>query len=252
MQYPRPAGRISITVADNRALLGEAAALAVATTIRRLHERQSGVNIVFAAAPSQDEFLAALAQQSLDWRRIHAFHMDEYLGLGAEAPQSFGYYLRTHLFDAVSPATVSLLDGLATDTRAECRRYSGLLDNSPVDIVCMGIGENNHLAFNDPPVADFHDAEKVKPVTLDADCRQQQVNDGCFPSLEAVPRQALTLTIPALMAGRYCFVIVPGERKARAVYNTLHQPVSERYPSTILRRHPAVELFLDSDSSKLI
>jgi glucosamine-6-phosphate deaminase len=116
----------------------------------------------------------------------------------------------------------------------------------------MGIGENNHLAFNDPPVADFHDPETVKIVTLDADCRQQQVNDGCFPSLSAVPEQALTLTIPALFQGRHIICVVPGERKAGAVYHTLHSPITEKYPSTILRQHHSVEMFLDKDSSRNI
>jgi glucosamine-6-phosphate deaminase len=124
-----------------------------------------------------------------------------------------------------------------------------LLKQLPPDIVCMGIGENNHIAFNDPPVADFNDREMVKVVTLDADCRQQQVNDGCFPSLAAVPEQALTLTIPALVQGRHIICVVPGERKANAVYHTLHSPITEQYPSTILRQHHGVEMFLDRDSS---
>jgi glucosamine-6-phosphate deaminase len=144
------------------------------------------------------------------------------------------------------------MNGLAADPEAECRRYTALLQAHPTDIVCLGIGENNHLAFNDPPVADFRDPQTVKIVTLDADCRRQQVNDGCFPTLAAVPLQALTITIPALMAGRYLFSMVPGERKARAVANTFDQPVTERYPSTILKQHPAVQLFLDRDSSKLL
>jgi glucosamine-6-phosphate deaminase len=208
--------------------------------------------MVFAAAPSQNEFLAALVLQPLQWGRINAFHMDEYLGLGSDAPQSFGYYLRTQLFDKADIGSVQLLDGLAADPVAECTRYATLLGTHPPDIVCMGVGENNHLAFNDPPVADFNDPQSVKLVTLDEDCRRQQVNDGCFPTLDAVPRQALTLTIPALMAGRSLFVMVPGLRKAVAIANTFAKPITETHPSTILRTHPAVELFLDRDSSKLL
>jgi glucosamine-6-phosphate deaminase len=243
---------IRLRIFDNRDALGQAAANAVAESIERLLATQPTLNIVFAAAPSQNEFLGALVKQPLDWRRINAFHMDEYLGLGANDPQSFANYLNTHLFAHVPFKKIHLMNGLAPDPQVELERYAALLKENPTDILCLGIGENNHLAFNDPPVADFKDAATVKIVTLDAACRQQQVNDGCFPTLAAVPAQALTITIPALMAARYCFAIVPGERKAIAVANTIDSPLSERYPSTILRQHPAVQLFLDRDSSKLL
>jgi len=243
---------ILVHIFESRESLGEAAAKAVAETIQKLLATQPTLNMVFAAAPSQNEFLAALINQPLDWGRINAFHMDEYLGLGPGAPQSFGYYLNTQLFEHVPFKNAYLMNGLAADPQAECERYSALLEANPTDILCLGIGENNHLAFNDPPVADFSDTARVKVVTLDGDCRQQQVNDGCFTTLADVPTQALTITIPALMAARYAFAMVPGERKAKAVANTFDQPVTERYPSTILRQHPAVRLFLDRDSSKLL
>ena len=236
-----------LTVFDDRILLGEAAALAVGQTIRDLLAGQPEVNIIFAAAPSQNEFLQALCNQPLDWKRVNAFHMDEYVGL-----RSFSGYLRDRLVSKVSFGSVHFLDGHAPDPVAECRRYAALLQQSPPDIVCMGIGENSHLAFNDPGVADFNDPVRVKVVTLDGDCRRQQVNDGCFPFLEDVPQEAMTLTIPALMRGRYLFVVVPGERKATAVYHTLNSPVTEHYPSTVLRRHEAVRIFLDRDSSRLL
>jgi glucosamine-6-phosphate deaminase len=243
---------IRIRTFDNRDQLGEAAARTTADAILRLLTTQPLVNMVFAAAPSQNEFLAALSQYPLDWGRINAFHMDEYTGLDSLSPQSFGYYLKTRLFDKTPFRCVHLLNGIAPDPQAECRRYADLLEQFPTDIVCMGIGENNHLAFNDPPVADFHDPEKVKVVTLDEDCRRQQVNDGCFPSLAAVPKQALTITIPALLDCRHIFAMVPGERKAKAIFNTFNSPITEQVPSTILKQHPAVQLFLDRDSSKLI
>jgi glucosamine-6-phosphate deaminase len=176
--------------------------------------------------------------------------MDEYIGLNEDAPQSFARYLKEHLFDKTAFRSIHFLHGDAEDLDAECRRYAALLKQLPPDIVCMGIGENSHLAFNDPPVADFNDRETVKVVILDADCRQQQVNDGCFPSLAVVPEKALTLTIPALLQGRYIICVVPGVRKANAVYHTLNSPISEQYPSTILRQHRGVEMFLDKDSSK--
>jgi glucosamine-6-phosphate deaminase len=241
---------IRVNIFADRAQMGAAAARTTADLIRHLLASQPVVNMIFAAAPSQNEFLAALSEQPVEWSRINAFHMDEYIGLNEDAPQSFARYLKEHLFDKTPFRSIHFLQGDAEDLDAECRRYTVLLKQQPPDIVCMGIGENNHLAFNDPPVADFHDPETVKVVTLDADCRQQQVNDGCFPSLGVVPEQALTLTISALVQGRHIICVVPGERKANAVYHTLHSPISEKYPSTILRQHPSVEMYLDKDSSK--
>ena len=231
----------------DRLLLGTAAAQAVAETVQGILKNQSEVNMVFAAAPSQEEFLASLVQQPLDWKWINAFHMDEYVG-----SSEFATFLRERLFGRVPFRSVHYLDGTAPDLPEECRRYAGLLETFPTDIVCLGIGENNHLAFNDPPVADFKDPADVKVVALDAACRRQQVNDGCFASIRDVPTHALTLTIPALFRGRHLFCMVPGERKAKAVYQTINARVSTRYPSTILRRHPAVQMFLDRDSAKLL
>jgi len=241
---------IKVNVFADRVQMGAAAALTTADIIRHLLASQPVVNMIFAAAPSQNEFLAALSGQPIEWPRINAFHMDEYIGLDEHSPQSFARYLKEHLFDKTPFRSIHFLQGDAEDPAAECRRYATLLKQLPPDIVCMGIGENNHIAFNDPPVADFHDPETVKIVELDADCRQQQVNDECFPSLAAVPEKALTLTISALMHCRHIICVVPGERKANAVYHTLHSPISEQYPSTILRQHCGVEMFLDKDSSK--
>jgi glucosamine-6-phosphate deaminase len=229
--------------------MGAAAALAAADTIRDLLSMQTVVNIIFAAAPSQNEFLAALSEQPVDWQRINAFHMDEYIGLDSRSSKSFAWYLKEHLFEKVAFNQTYYLNGAAADPGAECERYTALLKQFPAGIVCMGIGENNHIAFNDPSVADFDDPETVKIVALEAECRQQQVNDGCFPSLADVPERALTLTIPALLDSRHIICVVPGERKAKAVYHTLNSPISEEYPSTILRKHPSVQLFLDKDSA---
>jgi len=241
-----------VTIYADRGQMGAAAAVATARLIDELLKARPVVNVIFAAAPSQNEFLAALSEQPIEWSRINAFHMDEYIGLDEHAPQSFARYLKEHLFDKMPFRSIHFLHGDAEDPAAECRRYAVLLKQLPPDIVCMGIGENNHIAFNDPPVADFNDPEMVKVVVLDADCRQQQVNDGCFASLAVVPERALTLTIPALVQGRHIICVVPGERKANAVYHTLHSPITEQYPSTILRQHHAVEIFLDRDSSKNI
>lgn len=241
---------IKVKIFADRAQMGAAAARTTANIIRHLMASQPVVNMIFAAAPSQNEFLAALSAEPIEWPRINAFHMDEYIGLNEGAPQSFAYFLKEKLFDKVPLRSIYYLRGDAADLAFECQRYTALLQQMPPDIVCMGIGENNHIAFNDPPVADFNDPEAVKVVVLDANCRQQQVNDGCFPSLAAVPEKALTLTISALVRGRHIICVVPGERKANAVYHTLHSLMSEQYPSTILRQHRGVEMFLDKDSSK--
>lgn len=235
---------------DNRNELGEQAALAVSDRMRDLLNHQESINLIFAAAPSQAEFLAALcAQPDLDWSRVNAFHMDEYVQLPDDAPQRFGNFLIRHLFDRLPFRAVYYLDGNAPDLADECARYRLLLTQFPVDIVCMGIGENCHIAFNDPHVADFDDPQLVKVVDLDIACRQQQVNDGCFAHFDAVPTHALTLTVPALMRAPHVFCMVPGMHKAQAVYHTLHSPVGEAYPSTILRWHDDAQLFIDRDSA---
>ena len=230
--------------------LGEQAALAVSNRMRTLLTEQDTLNLIFAAAPSQQEFLAALCRQpDLDWSRVNAFHMDEYMQLPEEAPQRFGNFLKNHIFDRVPFRTIHYLNGNTPDLASECTRYGQLLDKNPVDIVCMGIGENGHIAFNDPHVADFNDPVRVKVVDLDTACRQQQVHDGCFDVFDAVPTHALTLTIPALMRASHVFCMVPGISKALAVYYTLNAMISETHPSTILRGHDDATLFIDKDSA---
>lgn len=244
--------RLSIRRYDNRSTMGAGAAQSIAQCIREELNRKDSLNMIFAAAPSQNEMLATLIKESVDWARINAFHMDEYTGLPPGATQSFRHYLDEHLFSHIPLRQVNYLDGNAENLKAECSRYSDLLMRFPADIVCMGIGENGHIAFNDPHVANFTDPAMVKVVELDEVCRQQQVNDGCFPVIGAVPRSALTLTIPALMNGRNIFCVVPGKKKADAVHNTLHQDVDSKFPSTILRSHLAATLFVDQESCPTI
>jgi len=241
--------KLAIEVFENRTLMGATAAVQVERRIKALMQEQPFVNIIFAAAPSQNEFLQALRASDVNWSRVRAFHMDEYIGLSRDAVQGFGNFLGHALFNEVPLAAVHYINGQAVGWQEECERYAALLKQYPPDIVCMGIGENGHIAFNDPPVADFRDPLRVKVVVLDAACRQQQVNDGCFSSLQAVPARAITLTIPALMTARYLYCMVPGKLKASAVFNTLHKKISEEVPASIIRTHPQATLYLDKLSS---
>ncbi|MEJ2637558.1 MAG: glucosamine-6-phosphate deaminase [Calditrichia bacterium] len=243
--------KLSVKIYESRAEMGAAAASAAAGELRRLLEKQPDVRMIFAAAPSQNEFLEALVKSpGIAWERITAFHMDEYLGLPAGAPQSFGEYLRTRIFGKVPFKEVFYLQPDTPDIKKECDRYAGLLEEAPIDMVCMGIGENGHVAFNDPPVADFEDPLLVKVVELDMACRQQQVHDGCFSRLEDVPRQAITLTVPALMSGGQLHVMVPGPTKTKAVTAALTGPIDTYCPASILRTHPNSVLYLDKESGR--
>ena len=234
---------------SGRPELGAAAAEILTAKISELLKTKEYINIIFASAPSQNEFLAELLNKNIEWNRINAFHMDEYIGLHPDASQGFGNFLKDRLFSKVNCREVNYLNGNATDPQDECKRYSDLLINYPTDIVCLGIGENTHLAFNDPHVADFNDPLIVKVVDLDQDCRSQQVNDGCFATIDDVPTHALTITMPALFKSTFAYAIVPGKFKANAIFHTLKSDISELYPSTILRRHDHAVLFIDEDSA---
>jgi len=244
--------KLNVKIYSGRPELGAAAAEILTDKISELLKTKEYINIIFASAPSQNEFLAELLKKDIEWARINAFHMDEYVGLDKDAPQGFGNFLKDRLFSKVSCREVHYLNGNASDLKEECKRYSDLLIKYPTDIVCLGIGENTHLAFNDPHVADFNDPEIVKVVDLDQDCRAQQVNDGCFKTIDDVPTLALTITMPALFKSTYAYAIVPGKFKANAIYHTLNSDISELYPSTILRRHDHAVLFIDEDSASKI
>jgi len=243
--------KLQAKVYVDRAALGRAAGEAAAAKLKELIAKKP-VSVIFAAAPSQNEFLETLvAAKGIDWSCVTAFHMDEYVGLPGTAPQSFGRWLRDRIFDKVKPGKVHCLEGMAKDSAKECARYGKLLQESPPDVTCMGIGENGHLAFNDPPVADFNDPHAVKVVELDLASRKQQVNDGCFSALEQVPQTAMTLTIPTLLSAPWIFCMVPGPRKAPAVKRTLEGTIATECPATVLRRHDRAVLFLDKDSASL-
>ena len=241
--------KLNVKIYSGRPELGSAAAEILNAKISELLKTKEYNNIIFASAPSQNEFLAELLNKNIEWNRINAFHMDEYIGLHPDASQGFGNFLKDRLFTKVNCREVNYLNGNATDPQDECKRYSDLLINYPTDIVCLGIGENTHLAFNDPHVADFNDPLIVKVVDLDQDCRSQQVNDGCFATIDDVPTHALTITMPALFKSTFAYAIVPGKFKANAIFHTLNSDISELYPSTILRKHDHAVLFIDEDSA---
>ena len=247
-------GKMSVKIYPTRTAMGAGAAADIHDCLIRLLGEQETVNVIFAAAPSQNETLASLcAYSDIDWKRVNAFHMDEYIGLPENAPQRFANYLHEHIFDRVPFGRVFCIDSSAADIAGECARYAALLERYPTDIVCMGIGENGHIAFNDPGVADFHDPALIKPVPLDDVCRMQQVHDGCFARLSDVPETALTLTVPALMRGRYLFCSVPARTKAAAVYETVTtDSIDEHCPAAALRLHDGAILYCDADSASLL
>lgn len=234
---------------ENRSEMGTAAGTAVEYKLTELLRTKDIVRVIFAAAPSQSETLAYLRKSKhIPWNRIIAFHMDEYIGLAKNSPALFSNFLKTHLFDHVSFKKVHLIDGLA-ETDAEIERYSALLQENPIDLVCLGIGENGHIAFNDPPIADFKETLVVKKVDLEQMCRQQQVNDGCFGKLDEVPKQAITLTIPTIINASHLICVVPGKTKKAAVHDTLFGPISTACPASILRTLSNCDLFVDHESS---
>jgi glucosamine-6-phosphate deaminase len=241
---------LRVEVHEDRGSLGTAAARTVAAHVRRLVERDGRAAVIFASAPSQNEFLAALrADPDVPWRRITAFHLDEYAGVDARHPASFRRFLCDRLFDHVPVRAFHGLDGMAANRPAECARYADLLGEERPGLVILGVGENGHLAFIDPPTCDFDDAADVRIVELDEACRRQQVSDGCFVSLTEVPRTALSLTIPFLMRVPRAVAIVPGPAKAAAITVALDGPVSAACPASILRRHRDATLFLDEASA---
>ncbi len=251
------AGQLNVAVYATRAQMGAAAGEALAETMRGLITEKGRAIGLFAAAPSQDETLAALvAAPDLEWTSVIAFHLDEYLGLNEDAPQSFRRYLIDRLVMRVPLAEFHGLRGEAANPAAVCQNYARLmefkLEFKPPDFAALGIGENGHLAFMDPPVCDFNDPQVLKVVDLDEACRQQQVNDGCFATLNDVPRRALSVTVPTMMRCAKLVLSVPGARKQAAVERALNGPVTTACPASILRTHPDAWLYLDAESAALL
>jgi glucosamine-6-phosphate deaminase len=246
------AGTIKLEVHPNKEALGAAAAHAAAEELRRLDQLGKNIGVIFATGASQFDTLEALTSiEGLPWNHVRGFHMDEYVGLSENHPASFRRYLREKLTQRVPMGEFLEMDGNAEDIESFSREYIHQLDLAEPQLCLLGIGENGHLAFNDPSEADFNDPFAIKVVTLDNMCRQQQVSEGWFKGVEEVPKQALTLTIPTLFRIPKLIVSVPGHRKAEAVRRTLKEPISADCPSTLLRTHPDVTIYLDADSATI-
>lgn len=245
--------KLHVRVFDTRGAMGACAGQEAAAYIKALLEKKESINVMFAAAPSQNETLAELINdENIDWSRINAFHMDEYVGLDPAHPAGFRNFLNRAIFGLKNFKSVNLINGNAGDPWQEAARYDRLLREHPLDVCLLGVGENGHIAFNDPPVADFHDSAYVKVVELEQRCRQQQVNDGCFDHIDQVPTHALTVTIPGLTQAGAMFCSVPAATKAEAIAHMVNDPVSTACPATILRLHGNAKLYADADSGSRI
>jgi len=240
---------LNVKIFVNKDEMGKAAAISVAEKLNAAIAEKGFANLILATGASQFQFLEHLQKQAIDWKKITVFHLDEYKDMPVTHPASFRKYLKERILDKVQPKEVYYLNGDAPNVEAEVLHYENLLKEHPIDVGCIGIGENGHIAFNDPPVADFNDPKLVKVVELDEPCRNQQLGEGWFPTLDDVPTHALSLTITAIMNCKHISCVVPDERKAEAVFNTLNAEISTACPATILRTHPDCILYLDEGSA---
>ena len=244
--------KLSVYTFETREEMGKVAAADAAARINAIIEKNGVANVVFAAAPSQNDLLENLLKTDIDWSKVRAFHQDEYVGISADEPAGFGNFLDRAIFKKVNFKELHYLLCGAEEAEEKCEAYAELLRQYPIDLIFLGIGENGHLAFNDPAVADFNDPKMVKIVELDDVCRQQQVNDGCFATLDDVPKQAMTMTMSLIMNIPEAICVVPTIRKANAVYHALLGEVTTACPASILRDHPNAALYLDKDSASKI
>lgn len=252
MMTTRKVEKLSVHIFDTREEMGKVAAEDAARRINAIIAKNGVANVVFAAAPSQNDLIENLLKADIDWSKVRAFHQDEYVGISAEEPAGFGNFLDRAIFKKVHFKELHYLLCCADEAEEKCEAYAELLRKYPIDLIFLGIGENGHLAFNDPAVADFNDPKMVKIVELDDVCRQQQVNDGCFAALDDVPKQAMTMTMSLIMNIPEAICVVPTIRKANAVYRALCGEVTTACPSSILRNHPNAALYLDKDSASML
>jgi glucosamine-6-phosphate deaminase len=246
-------GKAHVSAYPSRAVMGLHAARKAAEIIQAAVERRGRARIIVATGNSQLDFIAALVEQpEIDWPRVEMFHMDEYVGLSPQHPASFRLWIKTRVEDKVPLASANYIGGDAPNVEAEIARYSALLAAAPIDCAFVGFGENGHIAFNDPPSADFNDPVAIKVVELDAACRRQQVGEGHFQTIDSVPRTAITITCSGLFAADTWICCVPEARKAVAVRQALTGPISTSCPASLVRRHPSAWVFLDNDSASLL
>lgn len=244
--------KLRVEIFDKKEDMGKEAAVFVADTLKKAITERGCANIVIGTGASQYPLLDVLIKKDIDWSKINIFHLDEYIGLTDEHPASFRKFLRERVSEKVHPKNTYYIKGDSDNIEKEISRYSKLLRDNPVDVACIGIGENGHIAFNDPAVADFNDPEYLKVVEMDEACRKQQVGEGWFPTINHVPKKAVTLTITAIMDCSKLCCTVPDERKSDAVYNSLSGEISTSCPASILRKHDNAVLFLDAFASKKI
>jgi glucosamine-6-phosphate deaminase len=249
--------QLSVSVHSSISDMAQAAARVAARQLSEALKQRGEAAAILATGNSQLEFLNVLVagqgiEWNLDWSKITLFHMDEYLGLPETHTASFRRYMQERVESKLKPKKFHYVEGDSLEPIRECERYAALLAAQPIDLCCLGIGENGHLAFNDPPVANFKDDRLVKIVRLDEACSRQQVGEGHFPDLAAVPQYAITLTIPALCQVGRILAIVPEKRKAKAVLDSLTKPVSTACPGSYLQTQPHCTVYLDEDSASLL
>jgi len=242
---------VKLEIFDNKLTLGEAAARDAAALIQQAITSRNVAYVIAATGASQFEFLDALVVRDVDWRRVEFFHLDEYVGLPETHPASFRLYLTERIINRIHPKAFHLINGEAADPQAECRRVGELISQHTIDVAFVGIGENGHLAFNDPP-ADFETEDPYLVVKLDEACRRQQIGEGWFKSLDEVPARAISMSIQQILKARHILCIVPDQRKAQAVKACVELAVSAMHPASILQQHPSVNLYLDRESSTLL
>ncbi len=247
------AGKLHILEFENRDLLGRSAAAAVADLMRRVIWEKDRVRMVFASAMSQVDFLKYLGEEpGIDWTKVSAFHLDDYVNFPSNHPQSFSRFLIDHLFNRTPGVDFYPVNSEAKDPEAECQRYASLLEMAPIDIMILGIGESGHLAFIDPPYCDFNDPETFKLTELDEQSRVQMIHDGCFENLDEVPRRAYTMTVPACLSGAFTIIIVPTKLKAPTIKAVVEGPITCSVPASILKTKENAWLLIDRDSGSLL
>ncbi|MCD2425255.1 glucosamine-6-phosphate deaminase [Niabella pedocola] len=242
---------MELIIQNDKYALGNAAGTQTAILIRRAIEQTGKANIILATGTSQFQTIEQLIREDIDWSKVVMFHLDEYIGLPVTHPASFRKYLKERFLDKVGPLKAYYLINGENDAEAERQRLNGLIRQYPIDVALVGIGENGHLAFNDPP-ADFHTEDPYLIVNLDEKCRLQQMGEGWFATINDVPAQAISMSVKQIMKSAHIICSVPDSRKAQAIKNSVEQPVNPLFPASILQEHPSCSLYLDETSAALL